>query len=287
MPHLQWPFDSNPTWLMPVVRLQAGQYSCPFLRLATAMRPHFSHTCTRYASLWSNSRSCGARQAVGGRLEQPMRDHAGVHVTEIRAERVPHHDARVLLAAEGCSHASAASSRLGLAVAAIKVYGTLLRLPASEMAAPGHLEEGGSAVADDAVALHLAKAEAAVARAPLHRLPRQDLHRLREAGSTARKPQTAACWDHLHRLQREQAAQQTTYTACWRQLRCPSRLGMQKQGPLVLEQLWWRHCKLARATRWSRESGREHREHRNAEGWRRTPRPREWILSSTMCLRRW
>lgn len=53
------------TWTMPVVRLQARQYSCPFLRLATAMRPHFSHTCTRYASLWSNSRSCEVQAWAG------------------------------------------------------------------------------------------------------------------------------------------------------------------------------------------------------------------------------
>lgn len=39
-----------------------------------------------------------------------------------------------------------------------------------------HLEEGGGAVRDDAVALHLAEAEAAVPRAALDRLPREDLH---------------------------------------------------------------------------------------------------------------
>ena len=43
---------------MPVVFLQAGQWNWFFLRLATAKRPQRSHTCTRYASLWSNSRSC-------------------------------------------------------------------------------------------------------------------------------------------------------------------------------------------------------------------------------------
>lgn len=43
---------------MPVVFLQAGQWNWFFLRLATANRPQLEHTCTRYASLWSNSRSC-------------------------------------------------------------------------------------------------------------------------------------------------------------------------------------------------------------------------------------
>ncbi len=40
---------------------------------------------------------------------------------------------------------------------------------------PPHLKEGGGSVRDDAVALHLSKAQAAVACAALHRLPRQDL----------------------------------------------------------------------------------------------------------------
>ena len=49
--------DLLPTCTMPVVDLQAGQWNWFFLRLATANRPQRSHTCTRYASLWSNSRS--------------------------------------------------------------------------------------------------------------------------------------------------------------------------------------------------------------------------------------
>lgn len=39
-----------------------------------------------------------------------------------------------------------------------------------------HLEEGRRAMRDDAVALHLPKAQAAIPRAPLNRLPGQDLH---------------------------------------------------------------------------------------------------------------
>ena len=38
------------------------------------------------------------------------------------------------------------------------------------------LQEGGGAMRDDAVALHLTKAEAALATAALHRLPRQHRH---------------------------------------------------------------------------------------------------------------
>lgn len=39
-----------------------------------------------------------------------------------------------------------------------------------------HLEEGGGAVGDDAVALHLSETQATIARTALHRLPRQDLN---------------------------------------------------------------------------------------------------------------
>ncbi len=39
-----------------------------------------------------------------------------------------------------------------------------------------HLEEGRGAMGDDAVALHLPKAQAAVPGAPLNGLPGQDLH---------------------------------------------------------------------------------------------------------------
>jgi hypothetical protein len=38
------------------------------------------------------------------------------------------------------------------------------------------LEEGGAAVGDDAIALHLSEAQASVARATLHGLPRENLH---------------------------------------------------------------------------------------------------------------
>lgn len=45
-----------------------------------------------------------------------------------------------------------------------------------EAGAEACLEEGGRAVGDDAVALHLSEAQPAVTRAAFHGLPRQDLH---------------------------------------------------------------------------------------------------------------
>ena len=52
------------TCTMPVVFLQAGQWNWFFFRFATAKRPQRSHTCTLYASLWSNSRSCNTQHRL-------------------------------------------------------------------------------------------------------------------------------------------------------------------------------------------------------------------------------
>ena len=45
-----------------------------------------------------------------------------------------------------------------------------------------NLEEGGRAVGDDAITLHLSEAQAAVPGTALHRLPRQYLHRAAAPG---------------------------------------------------------------------------------------------------------
>lgn len=59
---------------MPVVFLQAGQWNWFFFRLATAKRPQRSHTCTLYASLWSNNRSCNTTPAFRTKIWQTLRN---------------------------------------------------------------------------------------------------------------------------------------------------------------------------------------------------------------------
>ena len=138
---------SGLAWTMVSCVLQALQWKAWVRRLATAIMPHWEQACTRYASLTSKRRSCGRQRGLAA-----QRTH--------RLGRPP-----------GC--AGRASRRGSWAWSALAFRGGH-RLRAG---GGGCLEEAGRAMGDDAVALHLPKAQAAVPGAPLHGLAREQGHR--------------------------------------------------------------------------------------------------------------